>query len=447
MTEQVASLTGLELFSAAIAVVLTAAWLAAAGIIRLRRRPHEPPVGPSTLDVGDEPPAVANLLVNHFRVTKDAVPATLLDLAARRIVEIEQTHLETYQCRLRDDRGDLMAYEESVVDVLRKRALNGVVPAGALTTGPAEESKRWWRRFERDVVADAQHRGLSRDLWDGRTLRALTVAAVAPSPFVVAPLTFNAGFVYAVGACCVIGFLKTGRRQRDTPVGLAAASRWLGVRSRLADDRVFPTAPPIAVALWERYLAYGAAFGVAPGAVRPIPMGAESDSRAWSSYGGRWREVRIRYPRLLPLGWGMNPASALAKAVLVAAVASFLLYLLTSLAPDPTAEDGGVAIAGAVLLGIPAAAALVAAIVIVKSVPDLRSTREVTGQIVRLRTFGSEENTERYVAVDDGSSAKIRAWRVRPDVYAPLTQYEEVTALLTPRLRYVRSIGPSRRPV
>jgi hypothetical protein len=272
------------------------------------------------------------------------------------------------------------------------------------------------------------------------------VAAVAPAPFVVAPLSFNAGFVYAVGACFVIGWQKAGRRQRDTPAGLAAASRWLGVRSRLADDKVFPTAPPIAVALWERYLAYGAAFGVAPGAVRPIPMGAESDSRAWSSYGGRWREVRIRYPRLLPLGWGMSPRSALFKAVVAAAAASFLLYMLASVAPDPRAEDGARALAAAAVLAVPAVVVLVAAFVIVKSVADLWSMLEVTGQIVRLRTFGSEENTERYVAVDDGTSARIRAWRVSHDVYAPLSQYEEVTATLTPRLRYVRSIGPSRRP-
>jgi len=64
------------------AAATSAVWLAAAAVVLVRRRPTEPPVGPRTLDLGPEPPAVANFLVNDFRVTDDAVPATLIDLAA-----------------------------------------------------------------------------------------------------------------------------------------------------------------------------------------------------------------------------------------------------------------------------------------------------------------------------------------------------------------------------
>jgi hypothetical protein len=46
-------------------------------------------VGPRTLELGPEPPAVVNFLVNDFRVTDDAVPATLIDLAARNVVDVE----------------------------------------------------------------------------------------------------------------------------------------------------------------------------------------------------------------------------------------------------------------------------------------------------------------------------------------------------------------------
>ena len=52
--------------------------------------PAVPPVGPRTLDLGAEPPAVASFLVHGFRVTDDAVPATLIDLAARNVVDIEE---------------------------------------------------------------------------------------------------------------------------------------------------------------------------------------------------------------------------------------------------------------------------------------------------------------------------------------------------------------------
>ena len=75
-------------------------------------------------------------------------------------------------------------------------------------------------------------------------------------------------------------------RQRHTHDGLVAAGRWVAVREKLDEDEEFQNQPPITVALWERLLAYGAALGVAGGAVRPIPMGAESDRAPWSSYGG-----------------------------------------------------------------------------------------------------------------------------------------------------------------
>ena len=76
--------------------------------------------------------------------------------------------------------------------------------------------------------------------------------------------------------CRLVVAVVTRRTQRETPAGLASATRWLGVQKALREDEVFATLPPITVGMWKRYLAYGAALGVAPGAVRPIPMGAES---------------------------------------------------------------------------------------------------------------------------------------------------------------------------
>ena len=97
--------------------------------------------------------------------------------------------------------------------------------------------------------------------------------------------------------------------QRDTPAGAEAAARWLGVREYLGRNEVFPTLPPASVAIWDRYLGYGAALGVATAAVHALPMGAEDDHRAWSAYGGRWRAVKVRYPRL-GFRWGRKPPLA-----------------------------------------------------------------------------------------------------------------------------------------
>src|SRR5438093_7534263 len=85
--------------------VLTAAWLAVVGVIRAVREPRNPHPAAETMDLGPEPPALVSLLVSNFRVRPDAVPATLLDLAARKLgVELEQTHPGAYACRVRPDK-------------------------------------------------------------------------------------------------------------------------------------------------------------------------------------------------------------------------------------------------------------------------------------------------------------------------------------------------------
>jgi hypothetical protein len=42
------------------------------------------------MELGEEPPTVVDLLTNDWRVTADAIPATLLDLAARGYLDLEQ---------------------------------------------------------------------------------------------------------------------------------------------------------------------------------------------------------------------------------------------------------------------------------------------------------------------------------------------------------------------
>ena len=76
-------MTGLSELSGADGVLVVAAfvtsavWPLVAPPCSCSGAKPEPQVGPRTLELGPEPPAVANFLVNDFRVTDDAVPATL----------------------------------------------------------------------------------------------------------------------------------------------------------------------------------------------------------------------------------------------------------------------------------------------------------------------------------------------------------------------------------
>jgi hypothetical protein len=399
--------------------------------------PPTPPVGPRTLELGSEPPAVANFLVHGFRVTDEAVPATLIDLAARNVVDIEERGPGVFYVRLRA-LGDapLIAYERRVLEHLRQSAHDGVVPAGALTTGPQQESARWRRRFVAEVVADAKARGLSLDAVGGPAFGVLTAASAIPAALVAAAWEIDAGAVVIVGAIALLGWIKGRNPQRETTEGMSAASRWLGVRAELSENPVFASHSPLTVELWDRLLAYGAALGVASGASRPLPMGVESDTDAWTAYGGAWRRVRISYPRYWPPGWGVDPVAALVAGAAVVVGCGLLLYLGT-----PTLLDAGVF--GALPLTIAGICVVVGVAVVLMAASDLRTAVEVTGPILRLRTFGDDEKCRYYVAVDDGTANAIRAWRVKSARYEGLEQGQVITARLTRNLRCVRWVIPA----
>jgi Predicted membrane protein (DUF2207) C-terminal domain len=429
-----------------VAGAAVAAWLAVVCVVYLLRRPSEPDAAPPTLELGSEPPAVAGLLVRDFRLDRETVAATLLDLAARGAVELEERQPGAYVARLRDGAPEpLTPYERQVLDLLRRRVRGGIVPTQALTTGPSDESKRWWRSFRREVIADAQARGLSRDLVDRPTVIVLTALAVLPAVAVgVAASSFEAGLACVGGALVGLTTVRSAMPQRDTPAGLAAASRWLGVRDRLGVDAELAQATPGSVALWERYLAYAAAFGMAPGVIAAIPMGAESDRRAWSAYGGRWRPVRVRYAGLLPLGWGLSPAGALLRAVLLAGGGVLALVVAAPVALDVADDTGGRAHSIVLaLLVLPCLAIGIGAVLLFESLLDFATVDEVTGPILRMRSFGGDDDTRFYVAVDDGKSASVRAWRVDAAQYAALAQDKLVTASVTRHLRHARSIAPT----
>lgn len=434
------------LFVAALAT--GAAWLLAAAVVFVVRRPPEPLVGPRTHDLGPEPPAVATFLVNRFRVTDEAVPATLIDLAARNVVDIEQRGPSVFYVRLRSTPPDepLTAYESRVLDHLRRKASDGVVPAEALTTGPAEESKRWRRAFSGEVVEDAKARGLSRDALDSRIFTALTAAALVPALLVWPLWDFEPAAGVMIAAVALLGWIRTRHPQRETPAGMEAASRWLGVKAELQENPVFETHSPLTVELWDRLLAYGAALGAASGASGPLPMGTESDTRAWSTYSGGWRPVEVRYRRSFWLiGSGRTPLSVLLRGVGMALVGGFFLYVLGPAATDGVSSGEDAFFAAAVLL-LPSILLIAGVAYILLGLSDLGSTRDVTGPILRLRRYGDDESPRYFVAVDDGISSRIRAWEISPALYTGLEQGELVTVRLTKKLGCVRSIVAASEP-
>jgi len=434
------------LLAAAAATLLVWGAVLLLAVVATRSREVDP--GPATMELGDEPPAVVNLLANDWRVTADAVPATLLDLAGRDLVDIDQLGPEDTIVRVRRA-GDasLAPYERLVLDHVAGLAVDGVVPAQALTTGPQDQSKRWWKAFTGAVVADARQRGLARDRWSQGAKAAVRGAALPPAVLgavwllVATDIGFGAAVVGFIAFTALAGAPAKFAAERDTPAGREAAARWLGVRTYLANNELFRTLPPAAVAIWDRYLGYGAAMGVATAAVRALPMGAEDENRAWSAYGGTWRVVEVNYPRARIL-WGRHPVVGFLIAVVIAAVGYGATRLMLGLRGATDGYTGSVASwvrLIATLLLVTAVALLVWAIsAAVRALLDAASHRRFKGQVLRLRSWSDEDNKVRYLAaVDDGKATKVKAWFVPQAVYSQLRTGSLVDMDVGPRLGHV----------
>ncbi len=461
-------LLGVPLWALLVLAVAAGAWLLLLAVVTTATRPRPVPPGPATLDLGDEPPALVNLLTGGWRMTEDALSATLLDLAARDIVDLAQAGPEAEQTvvRIREAAPPhLTPYERRVYDRVAGLASGGVVPVAALSRGSRSEAGRWWRTFRREVIVDAQRRGLSRNRW-GRGIKTLfTVASLVPAAAVALAVgvsgddgdgVWGSGF----GTWLVLSAYAASRnRQRDTPAGREVAARWLGVRDHLGRNEVFDTLPPAAVAIWDRYLGYGAATGVAGTASRVLSFGAQSERLAWSAYGGSWHRVRIRYPGNR-VAEGRHPVAAalIGAAVTVAGWYGVrgvrgLRRSLDSetglgLTPDvdQQLDNDWTRLVLLVLLVLLLAAIGWGIWTVIRAVLDLAGRRTFEAEVLRVRERRNDDKIIDYqVALDDGKSDRVRAWSVVPKRMIALLERDVVSVTVGPRLRHVSAISVVRR--
>ncbi|MFC6084910.1 DUF2207 family protein [Sphaerisporangium aureirubrum] len=428
------------IFLAVVAVTLALWGLLVAALSFATRTPAVRP-GLATGALRPESPAVVDLITGGWRLCDEAAAATLLDLAAKGAVQIEEIGPELSLVRMREPREPLASYEKLVYDHVRSLAVDGVVATGALAEG-ARSLGRWWKSFRRKVVAEARAQGLSRARWSKAQASLLTLAAALPAGatgLAVAATAeddnrgggFGAAFLAFAVLTALVGKLNG---ERGTAEGAKAAGYWLGVREHLAAGNAYAERPAAAVTVWGRHLAYAAALGLAGRAVASLPVSVPADDRrAWSDYGGMWHVVDVRYPRRFL--WGRPPLTVAFSGVVTGLFAGFWTWMVAiagnafDVWPQPLVMPVALLVGGTV-----------AALPIAFAVADLAARAELEGQIVRLRRFqaGSNDDKPKYaywVALDDGRAREVKAFGIDEAKWEPLAEGDVV------RVRAGRRVG------
>lgn len=432
----------------ALQLLITAGAVGAWGIAYLVAlavtRPASPRAAAASPELGAESPAVVSLLVNRWELTEDAAESTLLDLAARRYVELRQPGSDPRQTTvhvLDGDTSTLTPYERRVLDRVRGLALDAVLPLTALTFRNDAQAKSWTKKLHGEILAEARTRGLSRRRFTP-LMKAFLVAIAVLAAAVIGWAWWHyadaaqrasedgADGPFAVAAFALLFLGAVSLRntdERDTPAGREVAAGWFGVRDWLRGHEAFADLPPASVTVWDRYLAYGAALGVTRVASAVLDLGMGNRRLVWSSYGGHWHRVRVRYPSFWPR-YGRTGRFLIVRAVLSIAVGTAIVYYtgrqfgwLAGLDLPSFGPDWLVAIAPDVQsvarwLGI--ALLVYGGYKLLRAVVDLATQRTLTGEVLWLEVWKSRSGGENrpavpwlhHLAVDDGSGDRTTAW-------------------------------------
>ena len=426
-----------------------------------------------------EPPAVVNLLTNDATVTAAGFRATMLDLSARGWLRILAPDDEDELARVRPAaaafEGDsLLPHERLVLQhVLARYTSERAIPARYLAV---DVRSSWWKRFNHLVTDEATRRGLVRRRWGARELAPpIAIAAFAlwmwwlaasggnPDTAVIDSIERRvvAVIVFVAAIALVAELVERIKHPLLTLTddGREATEQWLAVRVRLVEAGM-ARLPPSSIDPGDRRLGYATAMCVAEAASVELPLAREDHFRAWSSMGGEARLVRVEYPHRI--GYGLHPFMAIGVGLVVTFVGMRARRFFNDVArgdaltsvyerfPEQTALIANIATGLTAVSWIPIIVGLLMAL---GGAADGFATVRRTGVVLRarrpaevsplprtIRKWLERDRYSLYIAVDDGTSDTIRAWRCSERTAVP--QGARATISATPVLGHVRSAAP-----
>ncbi|MFK8022709.1 MAG: hypothetical protein AB8G26_01990 [Ilumatobacter sp.] len=425
-----------------------------------------------------ESPAVVNLLTHDATLTAAGMRATVIDLAARGWIRILPPITDDEVSRVRPsseayDGDALLPHERLVLQhILARFTTDQAIPARHLAV---DIRGSWWRRFRNLVHAEARRSGLVTRRWSAQLIAGPIAAALlgllawnvsrddGTQVAVIESVERRIISIATLVALLILVY-RLVRRLIDndvthTEAGIAATGRWLAVRHRLVSAGFAPMAPS-SMGVGDRRLGYATAMGLGDGARVELPLARDDHRRVWSAVGGTGRLVRIRYP-WRPL-YGFSPVVTLIGGLVAAFVGLRLRRFFIDVANGESGRSlydrfeqqdwliSQIATGLVFLTFIPILVGLWGAFA---GAADMFNTIERTGVVVRARRPAEVTPLPRalvkklegdryslYVAIDDGSSESITAWRAGERTAMP--QGVDVVVRATPILGHVRRSSP-----
>jgi len=411
-----------------------------------------------------ESPALVDHLLGDGMVSTMALPATVIDLADRGHVTLDQpitasTPIRTDGDRRSDDR-DLLGYE---LNVLERLGATDQLTMADLSWTDSEGPNRLHRSFDATVGREARRRNLTAarfPLWGGLAVLATVVAGgvafgrALPDDGVDVQWNLPSLvtlFVLLTDALVASAVLIPDVRQR-TPTGNETVARWLDARARAeAGDYGEPLRP-----------AHRAVLDLAPHPLDGSDVVATDPRRLWSrTLHGYCRPLRVGYPRWWPPGAGRPPLLIVALgSVGLAAVGAVALaiwrrgYGIDWIDFSDIGPTRSVAIVTWTILCV---GGVLAATMIAVALLDLFSYQTRNGTLSTTRTgIGSPVaagrwsaalsrllpglSHRRFLVVDDGHSDATRALVVSARVQSSSPPGQPVDLVASPILGHVRSV-------
>ncbi|HEX6302274.1 MAG TPA: DUF2207 domain-containing protein [Acidimicrobiia bacterium] len=237
-------------------------------------------------------PAEVGALVTQGAVSEKQFTATLFDLIRQGVITAEPTtvtratwaglrseEITDLMLGLTDKDTGLRDFEQSVLTVLKRAMAGGPIPLhelnGAITADRSANATTY-QSFRERVLGAVRRARLLDD--SGTTISWLVrigAIAVVVSAFFWLPgyladrpesdaflvLFFMGAIAGAITLFILLSFRKV--RTRRTREGALEAERWIAFRNYLNDFSRLEEAPSISLALWDQFLVYGIALGVA----------------------------------------------------------------------------------------------------------------------------------------------------------------------------------------